>query len=769
MTGGATGWRIRVNGLVQGVGFRPAVWRIANAMGLAGHVSNDGAGVEIAVWCDDASQRQFCQRLNDECPGLARIDGIAIDRLSGAAPADGFIIRASGGGRVRTGIVPDAACCPACLAETLDPAARRYFYPFTNCTHCGPRLSILHRLPYDRASTSMAGFPFCPACRAEYDDPADRRFHAQPIACPDCGPRIWLQDGVGGRVDGSGGDVLARTAALIRAGRIVAIKGIGGFHLACDAGNEQAVTTLRQRKRREDKPFAVMVRDLGDLGGIARCSQDEAAVLATPAAPILLLERLDLADGIIAPSVAPRQQRLGVMLPYTPLHHLLMRLLDRPIVLTSANRSGEPQCAANEEALADLAGIADHWLMHDRDIVNRLDDSVLRQDGTGTTVLRAARGFAPGNLLLPAGLQGGQPLLAVGGDLKAAFCLAGGEKALLSQYLGDLVELKTEDAWRHCLTLYRDLFDASPQSIVCDLHPGYRSTRIARELAEQAGVPLVQVQHHHAHLASNLASNLYPVDAPPVIGVVLDGLGYGDDGTLWGGEFLLGHYSGYQRLAHFAPIAMPGGDRASREPWRNLLAHLAAAWGSVDAAPGTGLLGQRPVAAVEQMIRRGVNSPLASSAGRLFDAVAACLGICPDQQSYEGQAATELEALAEPFMTQTSADDWPVPDGERQVLQWRWLWDAILQDLSGGQVGGLIAARVHHALIRLVSQTAVRLARQSAASHIALSGGVFQNRLLLLGVSDAVIRAGLIPLVHGRVPANDGGLALGQAAVGLST
>ncbi|RWB51105.1 carbamoyltransferase HypF [Mesorhizobium sp.] len=766
----AKGHLIRVSGLVQGVGFRPTVWRVATAMGLTGHVRNDAAGVEIALWCSDAELAAFRQRLCDGCPPLARIDAIETTDLEGLPPADGFTIVASAGGAVRTGVVPDAACCAECLAEILDPRDRRYFYPFANCTHCGPRLSIIEAIPYDRSSTSMKSFVMCEACRAEYENPAERRFHAQPIACPNCGPRIWLEAEDGSVFAGGSERVIDEAAALIRAGRILAVKGIGGFHLACVATDDDAVMRLRSRKKRDGKPFALMGRDLRQIREFALISDEERDELSSPAAPIVLLHRR--AKCPVAPGVAPGHDRLGFMLPYTPLHHLLVRVLDRPIVLTSANHSGEPQCSDNNEARRELHGIADHWLMHDRAIVNRLDDSVVRCDQHGVSVLRRARGLAPSPMPLPSGFESPHSVLATGGDLKGAFCLAGNGKTLLSQHLGDLAEPKSQAAWRRSLDLYNNLFDAKPGLVVADRHPAYRSRQIGIELARECGARFIEVQHHHAHLASCIAGHGRALDAPPVLGVVLDGIGFGDDGTIWGGEFLLGDYRRYKRLAHFDAIAMPGGDQASREPWRNAYAHLHAAFGPdflagpVGNLPFAQALAERRPSIVAQMIERGVNAPLASSAGRLFDACAAILGTCFELQSYEGQTGMELEALANPFIE--GAEAWALPPDDGSIIRWRDLWEALLRDMAADVEIGLIAARFHRTLIAVVSRTTRRLARENQVDTIALSGGVFQNRLMLEGVFSELSAAGFEVLAHTDVPANDGGLALGQAMIGLA-
>lgn len=767
----ACGVAIRVRGLVQGVGFRPNVWRIAQAHGLTGEVLNDGEGVLIRVWGSQAALARFEVALVVEAPPLARIDAVERQELvSGPAPAR-FEIVASEAGAIATGVVPDAATCPACLAEVLDPANRRYRYPFTNCTHCGPRLSIVRAIPYDRATTSMATFPMCEDCRAEYASPADRRFHAEPNACPRCGPHAWLEDGSGAELRlEDGEDAVAAAARLIRDGAIVAIKGIGGFHLACDAGNAEAVDRLRTRKLRYHKPFAVMARDVDMVRSHACVSEGEARLLASTAAPIVLLDAAEC-GGALAPSIAPGQTSLGFMLPYTPLHHLLMLNLARPIVLTSGNRSDEPQCTDNDEARCRLAGVADDWLMHDRDIVNRLDDSVARCVLGAPALLRRARGYAPAPLRLPEGFTGASRVVALGAELKSTFCLVKDGGAILSQHIGDLEDAATHADFRAALDLYRQLLGLSPDVIAVDRHPDYLSTQWGHALAEETGASLVSVQHHHAHVAAALAEHGVPADAAPVLGIVLDGLGLGEQGELWGGEFLLADYRSCQRLAAFVPVPLLGGAKAMREPWRNTFAHIGQFVGWQEAACRYAslsivqrLAGKQP-AVLQRMMAAGVNAPPASSAGRLFDAVAAALGVCAEATSYEGQAAIELEALAAPHMARASAYPTEASRGTVPLLQWGPLWQALLDDLAAGTDRGLVAARFHAGLITAVANMARSLSGQHQCGTVVLSGGVFQNRLLLEGVVRALSGAGMRVLIPRMVPANDGGIALGQAVI----
>ena len=759
------GRRLRIRGLVQGVGFRPHVWRLATEEGLCGHVLNDGAGVEIEVWGGSAALDRFGSRLSREAPPLACIDSVSWEAVDRAPERDGFRIIKSASGEISTGVVPDAATCPACLADILDPANRRYGYAFTNCTHCGPRLSIVHSIPYDRARTSMNAFPMCEACRSEYEDPADRRFHAQPNACAACGPRLWLEDGD----DGTGcADPVAETARLIGEGAIVAIKGIGGFHLACDATSETAVSELRRRKRRAAKPLAVMARDVGQIRRFCAVSAQEEELLGSSAAPIVVLRN----DGeALASGIAPGQVRTGFMLPYTPLHHLLTRALDQPIVLTSGNLSDEPQAIDNDDARVRLAGVADCWLMHDRDIVNRLDDSVVRLDAPGPQILRRARGLAPAPLWMADGFADCPPVLAMGGELKSTFTLLKDGQAIVSQHLGDLEEAATHADYRKAIGLYRDIFRFDPQVIAVELHADYLSTQWGEVLASETEAELVRVQHHHAHLAACLAEHRTEPGDDRTVGVVMDGLGFGEDGTIWGGEFLVGGYSGFDRAGHFAPIPLPGGAQAMREPWRNTIAHLATAFGEdwfgrVSRTPLGLELGAHPLSVVERMMAQKLNSPLSSSAGRLFDAVAGALGLCADRQQYEGQAAMEMEALAQPHLSNESGYAVAVtPVQAKDVLSWTPLWEELIRDIARNTGPGVIAARFHLGLAAALAETAMRIADGAGIRRIVLSGGVMQNRILLEALHGRLLVEGYEVLVHARVPANDGGLSLGQAAI----
>ena len=765
---------VRVRGLVQGVGFRPTVWRLARALDLAGDVRNDGEGVLIRLWADAGSIDEFCRRLIAECPQLARIDSLERSELRGLPIPKGFRILGSAATAVRTGVVADAATCAACLAEIRDPANRRYRYPFTNCTHCGPRLSIVRAIPYDRANTSMSAFPLCELCRREYQDPSDRRFHAQPNACPVCGPRVWLEDADAKPVDSLDWpteDVVAAASLLLGQGGILAIKGVGGFHLACDACAETTVAELRRRKRRYRKPFALMARDLGVIRRYCRVDDQEAGLLASPAAPIMLLD-IEGPDRV-ARDVAPGQATLGFMLPYSPLHHLLLQDWDRPLVMTSGNLSDEPQCTDNPDARQRLGALADYHLLHDREILNRVDDSVVRVMDGAPRFLRRARGYAPTPIRLPPGLDRPPPILALGGELKNSICLLEDDRAVLSQHLGDLEEARTAAEHERTIDLYRALFQHQPRILAVDLHPDYRSAQLGRAWAAREGLELVEIQHHFAHIASALADNGWPADAGRVLGIALDGLGYGPDGALWGGELMLVDYRGYERVGHLAPVPMPGATKAILEPWRNAYAHLVThfGWGEIESCyPNLDLiqyLARKPLHVLATMVERGINSPLSSSCGRLFDAVAAALGISRDGVTYEGQAAIELEALAVSAM-QSPEPGYPFrfAAGETPlILDPKPMWAALLDDLARGVAPPIIAARFHSGLAEALAGAAIALAHDHGIRAVALSGGVFQNRTLLERISARLRAADLQVLSHRLVPANDGGLSLGQAVV----
>ena len=780
---------IRVEGVVQGVGFRPFVYSLATRLGLAGWVGNDVDGVFAEVEGPAEHIRDFLAALERDAPPLARVERVSAQPMAPDGRPGFAIVASDTAGRRRALVSADSATCADCLRELADPADRRFGYPFINCTNCGPRFTIVRDVPYDRPLTTMAGFAMCAACAAEYHDPANRRFHAQPVCCPACGPRLALLAADGTQLSGPEGTPdgpLAGAVAALAGGQVLAVKGLGGYHLAVDAASEKAAALLRARKHREDKPFAVMVADLA--GARALCEVDDlaASLLTSPRRPIVLLPRraaaLDPAAGIAEPrtaepgtaepgtaepgtaepgrdllaaAVAPGNRQLGVMLPYTPLHHLLLRDFARPMVLTSGNVSDEPIAYRDDDALARLGGIADVFLTHDRPIHIRTDDSVVRPFRGREAVLRRSRGYVPEPLAVAA--RFGRPVLACGAELKNTFCLGREDRAFLSQHVGDLENYETLRSFTEGIGHFRRLFDVTPQIVAHDLHPDYLSTRYA---LEQDDCVLAGVQHHHAHIASCLADN---GEAGPVIGVAFDGTGYGPDATIWGGEFLLADLADAERAGHLAGVPMPGGAAAIRQPWRMAAAYL-------DAAFPAGLPGGLDVVARNQeswptvltLGRRGMNSPLTSSAGRLFDAVAALLGL-RDVINYEGQAAVELEQLAltsrhDPYQAAISG-------GRPFTVAGPDLVRAAAGDLLAGVPREIISARFHQGVAAIIGEACGLLRERSGLGTVALSGGVFQNLLLLGTVVDLLEGMGFRVLTHSRVPPNDGGISLGQAVV----
>jgi hydrogenase maturation protein HypF len=769
---------IRVRGTVQGVGFRPTVWRLACDEGLVGEVFNDGFGVLIRTTGNSGAISQFLTRLHSEAPPLSQIENVETQVLN-LQDFEDFRIAESVSGENCTRVTPDAAICAACRAEVLDPRERRYGYPFANCTHCGPRFSIVKEVPYDRVNTTMADFPMCASCHSEYLQPADRRFHAQPIACPACGPTIWLE----------GIDTNARTTQaldsaieLLKTGSVVAIRGLGGFHLACDATNPEAVQRLRRRKHRYGKPFALMARDLDVIRRYCNLTPAEEDLLQSPEAPIVLLSANG--TGKLPRGIAPGLSTVGFMLPYTPLHLLITRQIDRPLVMTSGNISDEPQVTSLDTARSGLSGIADAMLMHDREIANRIDDSVVRIVAGRASVMRRARGYAPSAVPLPDGFADAPDLLAFGGELKATFCVVKDGAAILSQHQGDLEDVSTFEDYQKNLHLYSKIYDHRPSLLVADMHPEYLSAKLAKQRAAAENLPLLEVQHHHAHIASCMLENGVALDASPVLGIAIDGLGFGDDGTIWGGEFLLADYRGYRRVGAFKPVAMVGGVQAIREPWRNTYAHLQAGIGWDKFVEGFSqlelhrYLNTKPLPTIDRMLETGLNVPLASSCGRLFDAVAAALGLCADQAIFEGQGAMELEALAESW--RPSPTDAPYdfriaeePAGELLYLDPLPMWKGLLGDLAGQATAARMAGRFHYGLAKGIREMVARIRATVTADFskdtVALSGGCFQNKILLEELVRLLEADGLRCLLHAKVPTNDGGLALGQAAIAAAS
>ena len=761
---------LRVRGVVQGVGFRPFVYRLAQEESLAGFIGNDTDGVIIEVEGMPDRVEAFLRRLQQEAPALARIDSVTSRRIP-PKPEKGFRIVASEvRGQVATGIPADAATCADCLRELLDPKDRRYRYPFLNCTNCGPRFTITRRIPYDRPQTSMAKFKMCPACQREYDDPANRRFHAQPNACWDCGPRLWIVDAEGSAVDAA--DPVAETIQRLLAGEIIAIKGIGGFHLACDATNESTVMRLRERKHRYGKPLAIMVRDLEAARSVADLTPEDEALLMTFARPIVLVR--GRAGSAIAPSVAPGVPWLGVFLPYAPLQHLLFAdARVRALVMSSANLSEEPIAIDNDEARVRLAGIADAFLMHDREILQRCDDSVMAIVDEAPQLIRRARGFVPLSVSLGIGVPelDAPPLLAVGGHLKNAFALARGRFVYQSQHLGDLENLTGLNFFRESLDHMMRTFEIAPTAVAHDLHPGYLSTTLAREWAAERGLPLIAVQHHHAHIAGCMAEHAL---AGPVIGLSLDGTGYGTDGKIWGGEVLIVRLDGldpasFDRFAHLEYVPMPGGEKAIREPWRMALGALHAAGFDIESEDGAGLVGAKPHEArvVRQMIERGVNTPLTSSLGRLFDAVAAVV-LGRGVVDYEAQAAIELEGTAIDEDDRLRQQEY-VPelweDGGSLVLKTGSLWRRLIDDLKRGASRKRIAAEFHAGIAGGFVNAASNARAKTGINQVALSGGCMHNRRLAHRLRAGLEEERFEVFQHRQVSPGDGGLSYGQAVV----
>ena len=757
---------VRVEGVVQGVGFRPFVYSLATSLGLAGHVGNDVDGVFAEVEGSAEAVGSFLARLEQQAPPLARIERVSIRSLGPTGDSEFLIVPSQSGGPRRALIAPDTATCADCLREMADPADRRYRYPFINCTNCGPRFTIVRDVPYDRRLTTMAGFELCALCAAEYHDPGDRRFHAQPVCCPACGPRLLLTDARGTSLVPDGADPVTAAARLLLAGQIVAVKGLGGYHLTIDGGNAAAGAVLRARKHREEKPFAVMVPDIAAARALCEVSDTAERLLTSGRRPIVLLPRKPEADRLIGPAVAPGNRHLGLLLPYTPVHHLLLEAVARPLVATSGNVSDEPIAFADADARERLAPIADAFLMHDRAIHIRTDDSVVRAVGGREVVLRRSRGYAPEPVSLAAPLP--RPVLACGAELKNTFCLARDHRAFLSHHIGDLENAETLRSFTEGIEHFRRLFDIEPQVVAHDLHPEYLSTKYAVGLD---GVELVGVQHHHAHIASCLADN---GEAGPVIGVAFDGTGYGPDGTIWGGEFLVADLASYQRCGHLEPLPLPGGAAAIRQPWRMAAVYLAAAY--PDGLPGGLAVRERNTrawAAVGSMAARGINAPLTSSAGRLFDAVSALLGV-RDEICYEGQAAIELEQLADPAEQgcyhaglvddSSSAQGAGRPWAPLRVRGADFIRSAA-DDLTAGTAVPVVAGRFHNGVAAAIVAVCCRLRERTGLEVVALSGGVFQNVLLSERTVAGLEVAGFRVLVHSRLPCNDGGISLGQAAI----
>ena len=741
--------RIRVNGIVQGVGFRPFIFSLAHDIGLSGFVSNTSDGVQIQIQGSREQQLEFDRRLPLEAPPLALINAIEAEDMPLADEESFTIVASAGNSAVSTLISPDVALCEDCRRELFDPLNRRYRYPFINCTNCGPRYTIIENIPYDRPFTSMKHFPLCSACQHEYNDPRDRRFHAQPNACPECGPELWLTDAKGGSLLTD--DPIASAIGLLAQGRILAIKGLGGFHLAVDARNETAVARLRLAKGRDEKPFALMVADLRMADELVQLSAAERQALLSIQAPIVLAGSRDWAG--LAPNIAPGNDRLGIMLPYTPLHHLLLSDNLKVLVMTSGNFSEEPICIDNDEALERLGGMADHFLLHNRQIYLRSDDSVLMEMAGAIRPLRRSRGYAPRPLFLT---QKAPAILAVGGELKNVVALSKENKVFLSQHIGDLENLEAFDFFKMTIHHLQRIFEIAPELIVHDLHPEYLSTKwtLDQEL------PLLAVQHHHAHLAACLAENDF---TGPAIGIILDGTGYGPDGTIWGGEFLVGDACSYERAAFFEPMRLPGGSAAIKAPWRTGLSYLYHTFGSD--LPDLPITREHALDTILRMVDRGLNSPLTSSCGRLFDAVAAIAG-GRQEIRYEAQAAIEFMQAAGHVLGSDASIIPAALINDQRMIPIAPLIQELVDRLKQQQSLPILSRWFHSSLIQTFAQLATTISRETGLTTVALSGGVFQNKLLFEGLQEVLTTDGFRVLTHHQVPCNDGGLALGQVAIG---
>jgi hydrogenase maturation protein HypF len=748
--------RARVEGTVQGVGFRPYVYRLAGELGLAGFVLNDEHGVLLEVEGDPGTVARFLDRLPGEAPPLANVTSVGTEDVP-AEHGQGFdILISARTGEPDTPVSPDIATCDTCLAELFDPADRRFRYPFVNCTNCGPRFTIVRGVPYDRPLTTMSGFEMCEPCRAEYEDPRDRRFHAQPTACPACGPVARLVDGTGRSAEpADADDAVGAAASALRNGLIVAVKGIGGFHLACRADDERAVAALRARKHREEKPFALMVRDLEDAARIVQLGEPERDLMLSPTRPVVLAPRR--VDAPVARAVAPGSPDLGLMLPYSPLHHLLLADAGARLVMTSGNVSDEPIAYEDDDALERLARIADLFLVHDRPIHTRTDDSVVRSVSSGgprrPLLLRRSRGHVPASIALPVPCD--RHVLACGAELKNTFCVARGSRAWVGHHVGDLENYETLRSFTEGIEHFQRLFAVEPAVVAYDLHPEYLSTKYA---SEREGVLHVGVQHHHAHLAACLAEH---GEAGPAIGAVYDGAGYGTDGTIWGGELLAGGLDGFERAGHLWPVRMPGAEQAIREPWRMACAWLVEATGPEPQLPRAlaGRVEQSRWRQVASLARSERLAPVTTSVGRLFDAVAALCGIRL-LVTYEGQAAIELEAAAD----RSEHGAYPLPWSSGR-LDARETVRAILADLALCVPVATVSARFHNGLAGATATACRGAAAGHGTETVVLSGGVFQNRLLLERTAELLTRSGLRVLVPERLPPNDGGISFGQAAV----
>jgi len=774
------GVRIEIKGRVQGVGFRPFVWRLAQKYKLRGQIYNNISGVIIELWNSKKTVNKFLNILPNELPKLAKFDSITQERISTDVLPNNFVINQSLISGNLTTVLPDASICDECVNEIFNVDDRRYFYPLTNCTLCGPRFSIMSEVPYDRIRTSMAPYKLCSECHEEFTDPSNRRFHAQPIACPKCGPKLKIEI-ISGKIkiknkfSESNSDDYLFLSSIINSGEIIALQGIGGFHLICDATKKGIVKKLRQKKKRYEKPLALMAANIEMIRKYCEVSKEEEKWLISPESPILLLKKNKKYS--LPEEIAPLQDCIGFMLPYTPLHHLLFKNINNPLIMTSGNISNEPQCTSIQEVRKYLNSIASLAVWYKRDIVNRLDDSVISNAYGDFQIIRRARGFAPAPIKLPDGFSKNSTILAFGADLKNTFCLVKDGHAIISQHIGDLKDFRAAEEYEKQINKFLSFYDADPDALASDLHPDYSSTRHGEEMKKSLNILTFPVQHHHAHIASCLGENNIPLDHEPILGIALDGMGLGTDNTIWGGEFLLSNYRSFERKACFSPIPLLGGNKAMIEPWRNIAAHIMIhfgwdhffeKYGKLELAS---FLKEKPL--IDLNFTKKFNPP-ASSCGRLFDAVSASIGICREKVSFEGQAAMALEAIADKSVNEKYNFRWKYDKILKiPTLDSKNMWKELFLDISNGYRDSLISAKFHNGLAESIIVIVKEIYPsknkiKSVMKKIALTGGVFQNKFLTRLVSEKLINEGYQVLKHSKIPANDGGLSFGQALVAIA-
>ena len=792
------GYSVRFTGLVQGVGFRPVVYQVARKMGLNGTVLNDSQGVLVNLWCDDVNLKMFIDSVKGGLPSIAHIERIITTEIQNdTQETNGFEIRSSVSGKVHTNILPDISTCSNCHDEFYDNLDRRYLYPLINCMHCGPRFSIISAIPYDRKNTSMASFKMCKNCEEEYQNINKRRFHAQPNACLQCGPQIQLFKEMNhdweeiffskpNMPPSEMKTVFQMVTDALSKGKIVAIKGIGGYHLACDAYSDEACQKLRKRKRRPRKPFALMAGLLKVVSENIELSDLGVKLLKSPSAPIILGKKLSKTNKKnLSDFVAPKQKYLGFMLPYSQLHKMLFEDDDRILVMTSANTSHEPQCYKDSDAFDQLKSVADMILLSDRPILRRLDDSVIQVEDKQFQILRRARGFVPSPIQLPSGFEDSPAITGFGGHLKNTFCLLKDGKAFLSQHMGDLDNHKTKISYTEAINDFHILFEHEPKIYAVDLHPDYLSSKVASTLSLKNNTPILGVQHHHSHFCSCLADNQIELDTPPILGIILDGLGYAENGALWGGEFFWGDYCFFERLGALEARPLPGGEASMKEPWRNLFAQLLSlkkgsedmefveSWQNI---PSIQKLKKKNLSLLKQAIKNNINCPLSSSAGRLFDAVSATLDICFDQNSYEAEAAILLEACTNEARLQQvdhEKSEYPFEQkikqkskDEQELIEISSvpMWNSLLNDIKNNVDKGLISARFHIGFVEALIKLVKKIRTKYKFDQVVLSGGVMQNQIISQKLVERIETSNLTPLTHKQVPANDGGISLGQVA-----